>query len=291
MHRVLIALSFLLTLGNIASAQLNVTLELKRRVYFRYEPLLATVTIQNLSGRDLTLEDGSAPWFGFTIFHGNATNLIPPRDPDYKNSPVEVKINETVKRTVDLTRLFPMDEYGTHRIRATIYCNQLDKYFSTRTALVEISEGRTVWKQVVGVPETLPNAGKMHEVTLLSGEGLKHQYLYCKITEPDTGRVLCMNRIGHMIDGAEFDTQFDATNTLHVLQLAGPKTYSITQVGVNGEMYGQWMYDAPKSRPRLRRDASGNIEVVGGVRRVEAAKNAPAPPKLSDRPPGLPSAR
>jgi hypothetical protein len=291
MHRVLIALSLLFILGPAAHAQLNVSLDIKRRTFFRYEPLLATVTIQNLSGRDLTLEDGSSPWFGFTVLQGDTQTLLPPRNPDYQNDPFEVKINETVKRTVNLTQLFPLNEFGTHRIRANIYCKQLDKYFTTRTMIVDISEGRTVWKQVVGVPDTLPNAGKMHEITLLSGEGLKHQYLYCRITEPETGKVLCMNRIGHMIDGAQFDTQFDATNTLHVLQLAGPKTYSVTQVGVNGEMFGQWTYDAPKTRPRLRRDATGNIEIIGGVRRVEAAKNATPAPKLSDRPAGLPSAR
>jgi len=291
MHRLLIALSLLLTFGSVANAQINVSLEVKRRTYFRYEPVLATVTIQNLAGRDLVLEDGSAPWFGFTVLQGDSQTLLPPRNPDYQNDPLEIKINETIKRTVNLTQLFALTEYGTHRIRANIYSKQLDKYFTTKTAIIDINEARTVWKQVVGVPETLPNAGKMHEFTLLSGEGLKHQYLYCRITEQETGKVFCMNKIGHIIDGAPFDAQFDATNTLNVLQLAGPKTYALTQVGVNGEVFGQWTYDAPKGRPFLRRDGTGNVEIVGGQRRVEAAKNAAPPPKLSDRPAGLPAAR
>jgi hypothetical protein len=291
MNRILAALCLFFTLGSAVQAQLNVTLEIKRRTYFRYEPIYATVTIQNLAGRDLVLEDGSSPWFGFTVLQGDAQTVLPPRDPNYQNDPIELKINETVKRTVNLTNLFPIAEFGTHRIHANIYCKPLDKYFSTRRAIFEVTEPRTVWKQVVGVPETLENAGQMHEVALLAGDWDKHRYLYCRITQPESGRVLCMNRIGHIIDGATFDAQFDTTNTLHLLQLVGPKTYSVTQVGVNGENYGQFTYDAPKSRPRLVRDATGNIEVRGGVRRMEAAKNAAPPPKLSDRPAGLPSSR
>ena len=151
-----------------AHAQVNVNLEVKRRTFIRHEPILLTVTIQNLSGRDLILEDGSSQWFGFAVFQGDTQTLIPPRNPDYTLDPLELKIGETIKRTVNLVDLFPISEYGIHRVRATIYCKSLDKYFTSRTANLDISEGRTVWKQIVGVPDTLPHAGEMHEMTLLS---------------------------------------------------------------------------------------------------------------------------
>jgi hypothetical protein len=48
------------------------------------------------------------------------------------------------------------------------------------------------------------------------------------------------------------------------------------------------MYDAPQTKPYLRRDGTGNLDIVGATRRVEAAKNAPPAPKLSDRPANLP---
>jgi hypothetical protein len=271
-----------------AGAQVNVNIEVKRRTYIRYEPLLVTVTLTNLSGRDLLLEDGESPWFGFTIFQGDSQTLLPPREPDYRLDPLELKIGETVKRTVNLTQLYPVSEFGIHRVRATIYVKSLNQYFTSRTANIDITEGRTIWKQTVGVPETMPNAGKMHEMTLLAMQGTQHQYLYCRVTNPDNGDVLCMQRLGHILDGTQFDAKFDATNTLHVLQLAGPKTYSLTQIGVNGEVYGQWVYDAPKTKPFLRPDGTGNVEIVGATRRVEAAKNGPPPPKLSDRPANLP---
>jgi hypothetical protein len=288
MQRIAIFLATLAALIVGASAQVNVNIEVKRRTYIRFEPLLVTVSITNLSGRDLMLEDGEAPWFGFTVLQGDSETLISPRDPDYHLDPLELKIGETARRTVNLNQLFPISEYGIHRIRATIYVKSLNKYYTSRGANIDITEGRTLWKQTVGVPDTMPNAGRMHEMTLLALQGTQHRYLYCRVTDSDSGDVLCMQRLGHLIDSTQFDAKFDATNTLHVLQLIGPKTYTLSQVGVNGEIHGQWFYDAPKTKPFLRPDGTGNLEIVGASRRVEAAKNAAPVPKLSDRPANLP---
>lgn len=290
MQRIVIFLATLAALIVGASAQVNVNIEVRRRTYVRYEPLLVTVTITNLSGRDLLLEDGETQWFGFTVLHGESQTLIPPRDPHYALDPLELKIGETVKRTVNLNRLYPISEYGIHRIRATIYAKALNQYYTSRTANIDITEGRVVWKQTVGVPETMPNAGRMHDMSLLTFQGTQHRFLYVRVTNPETNDVLCMQRLGHLIDSTQFDVKFDATNTLHVLQLVGPKTYTLSQIGVNGEVHGQWVYDAPKTKPFLKSDRTGNIDIVGATRRVEAVANntgAPAP-KLSDRPANLP---
>jgi hypothetical protein len=218
MKRLVLLLTVLAALVAGASAQVKVNIEVKRHTYIRYEPLLVTVSITNLSGRDLVL----------------------------------------------------------------------NQYYTSPTASIDISEGRTVWKQSVGVPDTFSNAGQTRDVALLAASGIQHQYLYCRVIDPLTGNVLCMQRLGHMVDGSQFDAQFDAVNTLNVLQLAGPKTYTLTQIGVNGDIYGQWVYDAPKVKPYLRRDGAGNLDVVGATRRVQVAKDAPPAPKLSDRPAGLP---
>jgi hypothetical protein len=285
-HLLLISL-VLLGLISPGSAQLNVNIELKRRTYIRFEPILATVTITNLSGRDLRLEDAESQWFGFTIMHGDKQSLVTARNPNYHLDAFELGAGQTMKRTVNLLELYPITEYGLYRIRATIYSNQLNQYFTSRTANIDISEGRIAWKQVVGVPEAETNGGQMHEYALLTTQGVRHQYLYCRVTEPETGKVFGMYRLGHLIDGAQFDAQLDTTNTLHVLNLVGPKTYSLTQIGVNGKVHGQWLYDAPKVKPFLRRDGTGSLHIVGATRRVEAPKGEDLP-KLSDRPPGLP---
>jgi len=272
-------------------AQISVQLEMRRewRFYIRHEPIVATVKMTNLSGRNLLLKDAEAPWFSFQISQGGAENLISPRNPDYSLEPLEIKIGETLKRQVNLNELYPLNEYGPYKIRATIFSKELGKYFSSAPANIEVSEGRVIWQQNVGVPETMPNAGSTHRMQLLTLQGAQHVYLYCRIDNPETGSVLCCYRLGHTIDNTTPQVQLDTTNTLHVMHLLGPKAYLLSQVGVNGEMHGRFNYIAPKAKPILRRDATGHIEIVGATRPEARATAAAAPVgKLSDRPPGLP---
>ncbi len=40
-----------------ADAQIQVDLKIKRKLYLVYEPIIATVSITNLTGRDITFKD------------------------------------------------------------------------------------------------------------------------------------------------------------------------------------------------------------------------------------------
>src|SRR3954452_8629329 len=52
-----------------AHAQVNVTLNIKRRIFVANEPVIATVTIVNNTGRDIMLADTEEgkQWFSFQI--------------------------------------------------------------------------------------------------------------------------------------------------------------------------------------------------------------------------------
>ncbi len=275
-----------------ARAQIGVTIEIKRRLYLRYEPILATVRMQNLSGRDLFLHDDEQAWFGFNIEGVAASMLVPPRNPDYRLDPLELKIGETVKRTVDLTKLYTISELGMHRIKATIFAKELNRLFASQAAIIDISEGKTVWQQTVGVPDTLPNAGRNHTLKLIEFQDDK-RYLYARVEDTEQAYVFCTRRLGHMIDGTNPQIQFDTTNNLYVLHLIAPKTYTLSNIGVNGEFLGSHTYTAPKVKPFLRRLADGTIQIVGAHRddplapTPGTAANVPRP-KISDRPSGLP---
>lgn len=288
MRRATFVLVLFLAFLTSAHAQLSVNLEVKRRTFLRHEPILVTISITNLSGRDIILQDGASPWFGFTVLHGSDQTVLSPRNPDYGLDPLDLKLGQSIKRTINLVDLYPISELGFYRVRANIYSSAHDKYFPSRTVTLDIEDGRTVWKQQVGVPDTFRNAGATHEYRVIAAIGGSHNYLYVRVSEPDSGKVMGCYRIAPLLDSSQPDLQLDNTNTLHALVLVAPKTYKLTQIGVNGEVFGQWTYDAPKSRPALRRDETGNVDVVGGVRRAAPVAGATPAPKLSDRPPGLP---
>lgn len=289
-RRLIVLLAAFAAITPAARAQVNVSLEIKRPFYIRYEPIVATVRIKNLAGRDLMLTDGAAPWFSFQILK-DRNSLLPPRNPNYRLDPLELKIGESLKRKVNLVELYPVTEYGQHKVRAVIYSKELDQYFQSAPVNIQISDGHIIWTQRVGVPETMKNAGATHKLDLLTAQAGDHRYLYARISDESTGTVFCTYRLGHIIDRTEPQVQLDTTNTLHVMQYLGPKTYQLSMIGVNGEMLGKTLYDAPKYKPILKRDSAGVISVAGATAQRSPAATAQAGlpvPKLSDRPPGLP---
>ncbi|MDQ3414864.1 MAG: hypothetical protein M3480_07850, partial [Verrucomicrobiota bacterium] len=51
-----------------AEGQIQVELKFKRLQYIAYEPVIATVTITNLAGREIELrDDNEQHWYGFEV--------------------------------------------------------------------------------------------------------------------------------------------------------------------------------------------------------------------------------
>ncbi|MDP9291406.1 MAG: hypothetical protein M3O82_03455 [Verrucomicrobiota bacterium] len=276
-----------------AQAQLKVDLKISRRLFLAYEPVVATVSVTNLSGREITLQDaGADKWFGFQITSGE-DRPVPPRDANYALDPLTIKAGETLKRSVNLTSLYPITDFGLYRVRASIFFADLQRYFSSPASNIEITEGKVIWQQTVGVPEGQPGAGSYRTISLLTHRLPKDNMLYVRVEDRDGDTIYATGQIGRILFSVTPDVQLDAANQLYILQLVGQRTYLLTRIGINGEWLGQITYNAVGTRPSLRRMADGHVEVVGGQVDVRVAQpaNGPVAAKLSDRPPGLPKRR
>lgn len=288
-HFLLAAAAFLALLAP-ARAQIAVSISLKQRLHIRHEPVIATVSVTNNTGRDIVLEDTrQGQWFGFQI-NAEGDQFIAPRNPDYHLDPLSVRAGETLKRTVDLTTLYPLGDFGIYTIRANIYFASIDRYFNSKPTHLEVTEGRTIWKRAAGVPDGEKGAGHTHLFTLLMHQRGEQSLLFVRVEDQDDGSVFCTSPLGRMIDGVAPDMQFDSKNNLYVLQLVGLRRFALSKISVNGQFLGQTYYSVPKARPYLRKQPDGSLQLVGGQREEIAQNPVPAgpPPKLSDRPPGLP---
>lgn len=268
-----------------AHAQLQVGMKIPRRLYMAYEPLIITISISNHAGHDVTLADeDTKKWFGFQITTDD-NRLVPPRDTEYHLDPLTIPNGQTVKRSVNLVNLFPVTDFGLYRIKANVFFSEMNRYFSSEPGAVEVSEGKVAWEQTVGAPE-----GGFRHYALLTFRREKDNMLYARVENKEDGIVYATYPIGRVIAGDEPEIQLDERNQLNVLQLIGPKSFVHTRIGLNGEWLGQVTYNEVKVRPHLRRFANGKVEVLGGQidAPVAQAANAPPPPKLSDRPAGMP---
>ncbi len=289
-HLLVAAAAGLLAVAAPARAQIAVSISIKERLHIRHEPVLATVSVTNNTGRDITLEDTrQGQWFGFQI-NAEGDQFIAPRDANYHLEPLPIRAGETLKRTVNLNELYPLGEFGTYAIRANIYFAGMDRYFTSKPTHIEVTEGRAIWRQAAGVPAGEKGAGQTRVFTLLKHQRGEQSLLYVRVEDQDDGSVFCTSPLGRMIDGVAPDMQLDSRNNLYVLQLVGLRRFSLSKIGVNGEFLGQSYYGVPKARPYLRKQTDGSLQLVGG-QREEVAQNPtklPPPAKLSDRPPGLP---
>jgi len=272
-----------------ASAQVQVDISFKRTLYLRYEPLICTVSITNNSGRALELADTPRnKWFGFEIESGD-NRPLPPVDVSYRNEPVQIEAGQKLTRSVNLTPLFPMSEFGTYRVRAAVYSSQLEKYFSSEALNVEITEGRDVWHETVGVP---PGAGQGNTrvFTLLSHRLPQTTVLYLRVEDREAGVVYCTLPLGRFVAFGNPEVQFDTKNNINVLQNTAPKNFLHSVFDINGKLVKQQAYNAPNAKPILVRQTDGTFAVAGGVPYdPKATPPEKLLPKLSDRPVALPT--
>lgn len=290
-RRFLIACAALLALLPSLHAQVQVQLKISRRLFLCYEPIVASVSITNLTGRDLTLSDAPPEkWFGFDILNAE-DSPIPPRAADYHLEPITIPAGQTMKRNVNLVNLYPITDFGVYRVRAAIFVAALNRYVSSQAVPIEVTEGKTVWQQTVGIPDGQQGAGENRNYELLSFRQTNANYLYVRVENRDKGTVFGTYPIGRLINGFDPQIEIDAQNQLNVLQMVEPKSYYYTRVGPNAELLGQQAYIETKTRPRLKKGADGDINVVGGHIVDETTPGAPQAvrgPKISDRPAGMP---
>lgn len=274
-----------------AKAQVRVDISFKRSLYVVYEPLIATVTINNLSGRPLLLQDvENHQWFGFTIESGDG-RPVPPINANYSLKPEAVGPGEKLTRAVNLTPLFPLNEFGLYRVKATVYAEAFGRYFSSPPLSVEITDGRPIWQEVVGVP-TADGKTELRTITLLAHKLSRSTRLYARIEDRENGRVYATHQLGQFLTFGRPEVLLDANNEIHILQNTAPKQFLYSHLGLQGEVIAQQVYveAANRSRPTLVKQQGGAIAVVGGkpYNPAEEQKIQAESDKVGDRPVPLP---
>lgn len=282
------ALALLVLTALPARSQVRVDIEFRRTLYMIYEPLICHVKITNMSGTTLNLEDTQRErWFSFQIQNVDG-RPIPPRNSDYKNEPVTLESGKTLVRAINLTPLFPF-EFGTYRVQASVFSAQLGRFFSSPQLNVEITEGRQIFEDSVGVP---PGAGKgsARTFTLLTHRLPSSTMLYLRVRDKDAGIIYCTTPLGRFVTFGTPDVLFDSANHIHILQNAAPKIYLHSEVDLNGKVIKQEPMRVDKVKPVLTRKPDGSVVAVGGT--IYDPKATPPEqqlPKLHDRPVPLPT--
>jgi len=284
------ALLLLLAGLSAAQAQLQVDLSIKRNLYLAYEPLIAQVSITNLSGNSLNLRDTEdSKWFAFQIETLDG-RPVAPRDSNHSNPALFIKPGQKLTRPMNLTPLYPISEYGGYRIRAAVTVPSLGRTFTSSPLNVEITEGRSIFKKTVGVPPSQEGGGGTREINVLTHRLPNSSQLYIRIQDPVRGVVHCTHRLGRIVSYGSPEILLDEMNEVHILQNIAPKAFLYSHIGLNGEVRNRKTYLQEINRPLLKKTPDNLITVTGGKEydpALEAQKKQQIP-SLSDRPVALP---
>jgi len=282
--------ALLLLLGASATqAQIKVDISFKRTLYMIYEPIICTVNIENLSGRMLDLSDTATDkWFGFQIETLDG-RPVPAVNSAYRNEPVQVAAGAKLIRNINITPLYPLGEFGTYRVQATVYSSQDNKYFSSPKLNIEVTEGRLLWQQTVGVPPGA-GSGQSRTISILAHRLPQTSMLYVRMEDKDSGTVYCTTQLGRFVAFSNPDVQLDGGNQVHIIQNIAPRAFLYSHFDLDGKVLKQQAYQLDKNRPYLAKLSDNSITVVGGTPYdPNAVPEEKKLPKLSDRPVPLPT--
>lgn len=269
-------------------AQISVSLEPSKKLYVAYEPVTVTVSITNRAGRDIVLASRGTPWLSFNVTDSNG-NLVSPGGPT-SFEPVMVPAGQMLSRKINVNSMYPMGQKGIYRVSASVYFPQLDRYFQSQPYTIQVSDGRELWRQVVGVPEGREGEGTYRRYTLLSFNTGSERLLYVRVQDDRTGAVFATFSLGQFIAIREPEWTIDGQNQLHILQMGAPRTFAHTVIDVDGQVVSrQVYYEAGGRRPQLAPTDTGEIVVAGGISEEDATRNplGPAIHMISERPEGL----
>jgi hypothetical protein len=272
-----------------ARAQLTVTMQPSKKLYVAHEPIAVDVAITNRAGRDIVLAGRGTPWLSFSVTDSNG-NLVSPSGPN-QFEPVMVPAGQMLSRRIAVNGIYPMGQKGLYRVSASVYFPQLDRYFQSQPVTIQVSDGRELWRQVVGVPAGREGEGTYRRYSLLSFNTGSERHLYVRVQNDRSGAVLATFSLGQFIAIRDPEWTIDRENRLHVLHLGAPRTYAHTVVDVDGEIVSRTVYrEEAAGRPQLAPSGDGDVVVVGGISEEEAARNplGPAIRMISERPDGLP---
>ena len=284
-----VVFTLILFVAKESNAQLIVNMNLPKTNYLSYEPMVATVTVYNRAGNDVVLGGPKGRgWMSFDVYREG--QLLSPRSFDGGFETMLLKAGRSVTKKVDINRLYPVADYGSYTINASVYFPPRRSYFSSKKRRVNVTDARAFWKQSFGFSQGRNKLASFRQFSLHEHRESANSALYVRLRETKGTKVYCTFSLGRFINVRKPQATIDAQNRLHVMHMISPRIYSHAKVSPEGAFLGNEYYrETTETRPSLVIDAGGSVKVVGGIaydpNKPPEAKNQPK--SASELPPGL----
>jgi hypothetical protein len=282
--RPLLPLVFLAISAVQAVAQIDVRLQMARNTFVAGEPVPVVVSVTNNSGQDIVFQGNNRlGWIDFTVTGSRGVPMTPIGQPTF--GAVKIPLGQTMSRTIDLARLFPMQTMGNYSVYGVVRLpGQTTEGFISNRLLFNINTARPYWTQKVGVPG---KAGQTREFRVLNFTGDRKTVLYAQVVDSRTGSPLQTHSLGEVLMFRKPSVAVDNRQVMHVLYLIGPTVWGHARVGPDGKLLGRELHKRGAGpEPQLVTLSSGIVQVGNSIPydpRAEAEQRGRVR-KASDRP-------
>jgi hypothetical protein len=272
----LLAAVLFLATSLFASAQIQVSAETQRTNFLLFERVDILVTLTNVSGSDLVLNnDEGQPWLSFMVLGKSVRQSYLPIHPERSSNfaALTLKQGETKKLRVNITPLFSFREEGDYTASAVINLPGAGQIVSDPVPFT-VQKGYVIASQIHNVESTQ----RTYSLVRFSPTSDLTR-LYLRVEAPDENIVYTNLALGDLVSSANPDFLFDPQGNVHVLQPTALGTYLYTRTDPDGKVLTQRIFKTVQYvRPRLAKIEDGNVVIQGGA---EEDPNAPRE-KLSD---------
>ena len=251
-------------------AQLGLEISLNRKVYMRYEPIYACVTIRNDSGRPLLF--GKDPRLqGFVLFEirDSRGRVIPQRSGvDISVTGLLLGPGEVKRMIIPVQKYYDIDRCDDYSINVFVSHNRLPEDYQSRDTYFRVDSGTKVWSRTVGIADVTgeirgdtPAKERTYSIYALSEAASKFYYLIVE----DKTRTYGVMRVGREIGREKFSAEVDMLSRIHLLMPISPRVFHYLSFSIDGETIDNSYWKTSSTIPMLYRDPkSGMVARLGG---------------------------
>jgi hypothetical protein len=275
----LLGLLFSLCSARGQSAGVTVEVVPELDLYLPYQEIRLAIRITNLSGQKLTFGKTS-DWLTFSVESDKAKSRFIEKGPVPVDGEFSIDSGLVGTRRIVITPHLTFPELGRFLITAHVRIPEWGKEISSRPKGLQIASGTRLRDYEVGVPLGTNKTGSTPEFrkySLVLATTMKKSELFLRISDLPEQTVYHMLPIAPMLSISRPEAQIDQQSNIHILLQTGARVFNYTVINPQGEVLARQTHSYTRSRPSLKADIDGKIQVVGGAQLVSAT-DIPKPP-------------
>lgn len=258
-----VILAVVICLAAPVRAQVNVRLDLERERYLLYEPMTATVEVQNYSAGQVELtEQESTPWLRFEITRSTGEQ-IGPVGPGFLAGAVTLRSGQAGARSVNLVAYYQIRAPGRYRIRALARVAGVGGSFASRERSIEVVAGKQMLSKSSGFKDETGKLG-LRNYSLIEVLLGRQVWLYARVEDATGDNIYGVIPLGEWVTFREPTAATDTEGNFHVLHQQQPRLFRHSVISPAAAVVRRESFSNYNAVPELVRSPDGGVKVLGG---------------------------